>query len=126
MKIEENLTLELVRTTRSKKGREVISMLIGHLGENARGSTVLFFPDPDYPEKPFWWMEEGERKSDSTYGEYTEVETIGTLNYRKWCVIKVELDYEDKPRAQRLKILSANGVAFFSEYEGVVPHWANA
>ncbi len=123
MKMAEVLTLEHVKTFRSKKGREVIGLLEGHLGENDPGTTSLTFPDPDCPEEPFWWFLGGTPKKDSTHGEHTEVLMLGSLTFSGGYSIKVELDYEDSHQAQRLKVISAEGVAFFSECENVVPKW---
>lgn len=123
LKIEEKLTLEHVVTFRSKKGREIIGLVTGHLGENNRGSTTLIFPDPDCQEDPFAWYVQGDSSSEGKAAREIEIETIGSLFFRKGCIITVELDYEESHEAKRLKILSAQGVAFFSETEGVIPKW---
>lgn len=120
MKTTALLTVQHIQTRRSKKGREVLGILEGYLNDNKPGTTMLMFPDPDCPENPFAWY-----VGDASQGIQKEMEIpmLGSLSFRKGCTLEVELDYEDKASAQRLKILSAQGLAFFSEYEGVVPKW---
>jgi hypothetical protein len=121
MTIEEVLFVEHVKTFRSKSGREVLGLLVGHLGDNKRGTTFLLFPDPDDPATPYWWYGV-ESDGDLKRGDM-EIEMLGELNFKKGCSLVVELDYEEKARAVRLKIISAQGIAFLSECEGIIPKW---
>lgn len=124
--IKELLVVEEIKTLISKKGREIIGILTGHLGENGRGTTLLIFPDIDNPDDPLGWYVGDKQQRSTTYNQSMEIEMVGSIHFGRGHTIEVELDYENGHQARRLKISDPLGVAFFREYVGVVPKWIQA